>query len=1029
MRPQAGGPGEAAGPHGPARAARGGGAQLFFTSGVLDPSALGDPRTADVLMAAAQRVSARLRPSDVLHAALAERGGPLPALETALAEGAAVRHVLDTVDVYNPPGDGYEFDGSPAGVAPELLAALDDFAAFADSEAERAAASAAGPDPSRSVLLAKPPPPARRGRLPGRLADVALELLVACVLENPDAQDREFLGVLDAPLAARLLRERVRIHLEPLPELFDDSSGRLRSEEFTADAWATLEQAAGLGADLGYDRLLPPHVLLALLSETEGLAERLVRLQLPPHISLVKAVEIIAAAFRLSTRGREAPPRLHRDETGDTLVTLLRGARRTATYWGAERIDTPHLLAALLDEPPQRLAGVLSAEPLRLDLNKLRGHLREALRDARNAVPREVPYKLPSFLPPSEDLTYLARTDGILPARHLDHYFDPLSRALHRSENNHVLITGLPGVGTTTLLRELARRAAAGEIPFLRRKRFLRVDCRDVAPEQSKDQLAELVGQVSGRTDLVVCVDGLGRLLRGPHGVNHLLELRRALGERRLHLIGVLTAHDYEDLLTTDHALQEMTTRVDVVEPGQQDARAMVRQAADGLAQEFDVRVDERAVARAVVLAGDFIAHQKLPLSAVRVLRRACEDLHYARTQQGGTRDAVETSDVVGVVAELSGVPREQIAGISGERVDHAAALATEVVGQEAAVRVVAEELRRIKSGLAGVSSGPASVLLFAGLTGVGKTELAKAVANLYSASKRLQTYPMENFTEPHSVSGIIGSPPGYIGHDQGGRLINELNADPYCVFLLDETEKAHPEVLRPFLNLFDEGWITDQRGVKAHGDRAIFVMTTNAGHEVISSMPPTASDEQIAAAVRARLGKITTRRGENVFTPEFLARIRRIVVFRPLGLDAMTGIGRKVLERQRAFWRDKREKELVVPEELLRYAGETGHRLNTEAQGREGGRIMARLLSDLVETPVLAAVERDQTAYRRAATIAVGFRVDAAGNPHTTVDFPPAENPPAEPAAAEPGAAPPLSYPDEGQDGATPAGPGGTEG
>jgi ATP-dependent Clp protease ATP-binding subunit ClpC len=164
----------------------------------------------------------------------------------------------------------------------------------------------------------------------------------------------------------------VRVRWEELPELFDESSGRLRSEEFTADAWAALEQAAERAAELGYDRLLSPHCLLALLGETEGLAERLLRLQLPPQVGLVKATELISAAFRLSERGRESPPRLHRDESGETLHALLYSARRTAALWGADRVDTPHLLAALLDDPPQRLAGVLRVEPLSLDLDRLR---------------------------------------------------------------------------------------------------------------------------------------------------------------------------------------------------------------------------------------------------------------------------------------------------------------------------------------------------------------------------------------------------------------------------------------------------------------------------------------------------------------------------------------------------------------------------------------------------------------------------------------------------------------------------------
>lgn len=927
----------------------------FFPGGVFDPrgaaEGVGDGgRAADALEAAVRRFKDVLRGSDVLHvvveACVAGRAPELrAALEPALAPGAKLEDVRDVIDVYNPVGaDSYGFDGTPRHFSRELLAALDDFAA------------AFAPDHAA-------------------LHPVSLELLLACVLDHPDALDRDYLRILDFPAAAAALRRRVRLRIEPPPSLWDEASGRLRSEEFTADAWSVLEQAARLAADLGYDTVLIPHCMLALLAETEGPADRVVRRQLPPQLGVAKATAHIAGAFRLLERGLETVPTLQRDEVGSGLQDRLRAAQLEAAARGAERVDVPFLLLAILESPSDRLTSVLRAEPLGLDVGRMREDVLETMRESGGAAPREVAYKLPASLPPAEDLTWLARTGEVSAACHIDRYFDDICRAMHRSTDRHVLITGLPGVGRTTVLRELARRAAAGEIPFLRRRRFVRVDCRDVAPELSARQLSDLIGHAGGRTDLVLCVDGLGSLLRGPNGARNNLLLRSALEQGRIQLIGVLTGHDYEDLISTDHELLELTTRVEITEPDHAAARDMVRSAADELAARYGVAVADAAVHRAVVLAGDFMPRHRLPLSAVKVLQRACENLDYARNHAAPyandahaahdvtpTAAAVDAEQVVRAVAELSGVPAEQLGGAVRDAVDYEGLLGSRVVGQEEAVSTVAKELRRIKSGLAGANPGPASVMLFAGLTGVGKTELAKAVADLYSASKRLQTYPMENFTEPHSVSAFLGPPPGYVGHEAGGRLINELNADPYCVFLLDEAEKAHPEVLRPFLNLFDEGWIVDQRGVKAYGDRAIFILTSNAGHDVIAGRPADATDEEISAAVRQRLRELRTRRDEPVFTAELLARIRRVVVFRPLDVEAMEGICRKLLDRQRAFWREKREKDLVVADEVVRYIAETGNRRNVQAGGGEGGRIVAKILGDMVEDPVTIAA-RDRSA------------------------------------------------------------------
>ncbi|MFJ9616189.1 AAA family ATPase [Streptomyces noursei] len=932
----------------------------YFPDGTLDPYAGGDPGGAGAALdGAVRRFDGLLRGSDLLHVVaegcLAGRwAGIRTALELALVPGARLEDVRDVVDVYNPAGDGTGFDGTPANVAPELLAALSD-----------AADTAAGGGPA--------------------LRPVGLELLLACVLDRPDERDREHLTILDFPAAAQALRRRVRLSAEPLPSLWDEPSGRLRSEAFTDDAWAVLEHSARIAADLGHDMVLTPHCLLALLTETEGLADRVLRRQLPPHLGVAKATETISTAFRLPERERGTVPGLHRDEIGASLGDVLRTAQSEVVAWrGEEQVDVPHLLLALLGSPSQRLAGVLRAEPLNLDLERLRDHLLEAMRESRGAAPREAAYTLPSALPPAEDLTWLARTRALPGARHVDGYVDALCRALHRGTDRHVLLTGLPGVGRTTVLRELARRAAAGEIPFLRRRRFVRVDCRGVAPEQSRKQLESLLDVVGGRTDMVLCVDGLGALLRGPNGVRHNALLHGALVAGRVHLVGVLTGHDYEDLVATDRELLDLTTRIEVAEPDRAAATDMARQAADELTATFDVEVSDTAVRRAVVLAGDFIRRQHLPQSAVKVLRRACENLDYDRVHGGaGAPSAVGTDGVVRAVAELSGVPAGQLGGVHDDVLDHEGLLGDRVLGQDEAVRALAQELRRIKSGLAAATPGPASVMLFAGLTGVGKTELAKAVADLYSASKRLQTYPMGNFTEPHSVAAVLGPPPGYVGHEGGGRLINELNADPYCVVLLDEAEKAHPEVLRPFLNLFDEGWIVDQRGVKAYGDRAIFILTTNAGHGAIARLPDEATQEEGAAAVRDALRAIRTRNHEPVFTPELLARIRRVVVFRPLGPTAMEGICRQEIDRQRAFWRERRDKDLVVAEDIVRHMARTGDRLNTRAGGGEGGRIIRKILGDVVEDPITLA-ERDRPAeFQACDTIELRF---APAAPHVEV-------------------------------------------
>lgn len=343
---------------------------------------------------------------------------------------------------------------------------------------------------------------------------------------------------------------------------------------------------------------------------------------------------------------------------------------------------------------------------------------------------------------------------------------------------------------------------------------------------------------------------------------------------------------------------------------------------------------------------------------------------------------------VVRVVAEISRVPEEALSGDLGET-DVEQLLASAIIGQEEAVRAVATELRLIKAGLTDPGK-PASVMLFCGLNGVGKTELAKKLAEIYSATKRLQVYTMGNFVEAHSVSGIIGVPAGYVGHDQGGRLVNELNSDPYGVFLIDEVEKAHPDVFKPFLNLFDEGWITDQRGVKAYADRAIFILTSNAGYETISQMARDRRPmEDIVEHVKSTLARVRNERsGQAVLSPAFLARLKRIIIFRPLDEQALLGICRNLVRQMQKNWKQQRDKALVVPEELMLHIAKQAQIVNEKSGNREGGRSVRRLMVDLIEAPIERAAAAIRQEFKACSTIELTIEPGDATPPHVRVGF-----------------------------------------
>jgi ATP-dependent Clp protease ATP-binding subunit ClpA len=613
------------------------------------------------------------------------------------------------------------------------------------------------------------------------------------------------------------------------------------------------------------------------------------------------------------------------------------------------------------------------------------------------------PLLIPPALFPSQDLTFLAHcgelilatglTNGGAPATggRLPLLIDSMARALYRRRNRHVLVTGKRGVGKTTLVWEFARRAAVGEIPFLKENRFLWIDVQDVSPDESRPRFMALLEFLDEYPDLIVCLDGLGSLLRVAGGATNKALLRAALRHPQRRIIGVMSQWDFDELLASDAEILDVCTRVEVPEPDEATALEIVRQAAQRLETDFNCRIPGGVLERSVALAGRFIWNQRYPTKAIRVLERVCEDLDYERTQRAGQNTEVTTDHVIRVVSDISRVPVETLTGDIDDT-DYERILGSAVVGQDQAVAAVASELRLIKAGITDPGK-PASVMLFCGLNGVGKTELAKRLAEIYSTSKRLQIYTMGNFVESHSVSGIIGVPAGYVGHDQGGQLINDLNADPYGVFLMDEIEKSHPDVMKPFLNLFDEGWIVDQKGVKAYADRAIFILTSNAGYEAISQMHQDKRPmEDIVEHVKNALARVRNERsGQPVLSQAFLARIKRIQIFNPLNEPAMLGITQILLQRIQEKWLKHRGKTIVVSDELVQHIARQGYAINTKSGGREGGRGIRRLLAELVEDRIQLAAIKSKHDYARCHTLRLGLNgtspeIPASSNPSPQV-------------------------------------------
>ncbi|WP_041401213.1 AAA family ATPase [Planctopirus limnophila] len=538
-------------------------------------------------------------------------------------------------------------------------------------------------------------------------------------------------------------------------------------------------------------------------------------------------------------------------------------------------------------------------------------------------------------------------------------FFENLATILFRSARRHIAVTGMPGVGKTSALRAFSSLLQSQEWAFLKDHVCLELDARNIGPEDTRAVLEMTISSIPANTPCLLFVEGLSPLMKRLQGATNAPLFRALLGRRNVSVIAMMSPWEYADTISSDAAMRSLFSRVEFPEPHDSVLQEILKLHAQQLCQKFELDLGPELIDRCHHLSSIYLLSEFEPTKSIRLLTEAYELVAYRRNERQAAQQTVELEDLIAVLADKTGIPAETLAGTRTHG-DFEETLSAVVTGQETAIRQVAAELRLIKAGLTSPNK-PASVLLFAGLTGVGKTELAKRIAEIYSSSRRPQIYSMGNFTEPHSISGIIGVPPGYVGHEQGGRLINELNSDPYSVFLLDEAEKCHPNVWKPFLNLFDEGWIVDQRGVKAYADRAIFILTSNAGDRQITQLTANSTPEDtIAEAVRQALGKVRHERStQPIFPPQFLARIQRIVVFRPLSEEAFIGIAEAACQRLQESWARKLEIRLTLSPRIPHQLGVWAHEKSTSSHHQEGGRLVQKLVNqvllDALETQLLS--------------------------------------------------------------------------
>lgn len=519
-----------------------------------------------------------------------------------------------------------------------------------------------------------------------------------------------------------------------------------------------------------------------------------------------------------------------------------------------------------------------------------------------------------------------------------------------RTKNNPVLV-GEPGVGKTAIAEGLAQKIIHGEVPEdMQNKRLMMLDMGALVAGtkyrgEFEDRMKKIIDEIYQDGQIILFIDELHTLI-GAGGAEGAIDasniLKPALARGELQTIGATTLDEYQKYIEKDSALERRFARVQVDEPTPEEAEEILRGLRPRYEEHHGVEISDDALHAAVQLSVRYINSRQLPDKAIDLMDESAAKVRLDKTDESseladlqneianlieekeaairqqdfeaaarlrikekkltqqltevafmevkeasGYADSVTGEDVAAVVSQWTGVPLQQMEKKESERLlDLEKILHQRVVGQEEAVKAVARSIRRARSGLKDPNR-PIGSFMFLGPTGVGKTELAKALAEaMFGSEDSLVRVDMSEFMEKYSTSRLIGSPPGYVGYDEGGQLTEKIRSKPYSVILLDEVEKAHPDVFNILLQVLDDGHLTDAKGRKVDFRNTILIMTSNIGAQQIREEKNVGFNVVDLSKDHQAMQKRILEELKKAFRPEFLNRVDETVVFRSLGED-----------------------------------------------------------------------------------------------------------------------------------------------
>ncbi|GAC1394701.1 MAG: hypothetical protein NVSMB38_29280 [Ktedonobacteraceae bacterium] len=690
---------------------------------------------------------------------------------------------------------------------------------------------------------------------------------------------------------------------------------------------AVLELALGEARRMHKDYLGTPHLFIALTKLDGGCTQDALR---NLGFSSKQVRDVIRLALG-SGKATSDTPILPTRRCKEILLT----AERNAASAGTPAVDERAIAQAVLGEGDgvtHELLTKLGINPTQLIDLIITSNARALLElvPAANPSPEAAPIDMPGGLNQEgglkggnsvlerlgRDLTKQAANKQLTPLIGRDKEIRQLMQTMMLKDRNNPILIGDSGVGKTTIVGGLAQRIIDGKVPpELRGKRVIELSASSLVAGtkyrgEFEERLLKVLEEAEGSGNIILFIDEMHLLIGTGRAADGSIDaagiLKPALAGGRLRCIGATTPQEYRTI-EKDAAMERRLRPIQIEEPTSEEALAILRGMRELYEQHHHATITDDALEAAVNLSVQYLPNMRLPDKACSVLDEACSQARVFSIEQEVQEEQAFEDDhdelaspiitapmIAEVISYRTGIPvhapgreeRDRLLSLESR-------LKTRVIGQDEAVKRVSQAIQVARAGLK-PHHRPAGVFLFLGPTGVGKTELARALASeVFGSPEHLIRVDMSEYMEKHAVSRMIGSPPGYVGYDQEGQLTGKLRRRPHCVVLLDEVEKAHPEVFDLFLQVFDAGRLTDAQGHTVDAQHAIWIMTSNVGTDMLGRSMPHGFRAGIKNNAEEMQRDRLLERLRQTFRPEFLNRIDEVVIFHPLEQEQAHAITR----------------------------------------------------------------------------------------------------------------------------------------